>query len=106
MWEDKAYPSLKPYLNWVEDLMQRLGFVHEWIDGGIPPVFWVSGFYFPQGFLTAILQNYARKYKFPIDMIDFNFKVPPGEGLHRFYCKIEMCNLLVLHKQLPCFVQV
>jgi dynein heavy chain len=73
VWENLAYPSMKPYLNWVDDLMQRLAFVHDWVDNGIPPVFWVSGFYFPQGFLTAILQNYARKYRFPIDTIDFNF---------------------------------
>jgi dynein heavy chain len=73
LWEDLAYPSMKPYMNWVDDLMQRLQFVHDWVDGGIPPVFWVSGFYFPQGFFTAILQNYARKYRHPIDTIDFDF---------------------------------
>ena len=73
VWENLAYPSMKPYMNWVDDLMARLQFVHDWVDGGIPPVFWVSGFYFPQGFLTAILQNYARKYQYPIDTIDFNF---------------------------------
>jgi len=75
VWENMAYPSMKPYLNWVDDLMQRLEFVHHWVDAGIPPVFWVSGFYFPQGFLTAILQNYARKYQYPIDTIEFNFNV-------------------------------
>ena len=56
VWENLAYPSMKPYLNWVDDLMQRLAFIHDWVDTGIPPCFWVSGFYFPQGFLTAILQ--------------------------------------------------
>jgi len=75
LWADKAYPSMKPYLNWVEDLMQRLAFVHQWVEEGIPAVFWISGFYFPQGFLTAILQNYARKHQYPIDTIDFNFNV-------------------------------
>ena len=73
LWEKKAYPSMKPYLNWCEDLFQRLQFVHDWVDDGIPPCFWISGFYFPQGFLTAILQNYARKYRYPIDTISFDF---------------------------------
>jgi len=72
-WTAKAYPSLKPLGSWFKDLVQRLDFVTTWIERGIPPAFWVSGFFFPQGFLTAILQNYARKYSFPIDTVSFSF---------------------------------
>jgi dynein heavy chain len=72
-WTNAAYPSLKPLGAWFKDLIQRLDFITTWIDKGIPPTFWISGFYFPQGFLTAILQNYARKYKFPIDTVSFSF---------------------------------
>ena len=35
----------------------------------------MSGFYFPQGFLTGVLQTHARQYKIPIDTLNFKFKV-------------------------------
>lgn len=72
-WTNAAYPSLKPLGPWFKDLLQRLNFLTGWIDMGIPSSFWISGFFFPQGFLTAILQNYARKYQFPIDTVSFSF---------------------------------
>ncbi|AWP03287.1 putative dynein heavy chain 1 axonemal [Scophthalmus maximus] len=75
MWKAKAYPSLKPLASWVSDLLQRISFVQSWIYDGIPPVFWISGFFFPQGFLTGTLQNYARHNRASIDTIGLDFKV-------------------------------
>lgn len=39
--------------------------------------YWVSAFFFPQGFMTASLQTYARQEKIAIDTLYFRTEVRP-----------------------------
>jgi len=54
-WEKVAYPSLKPLASWFEDMKLRVQFINEWLTQGEPAAFWISGFFFPQGFMTGVL---------------------------------------------------
>ena len=74
MWMAQSYPSQKPLASYVHDLVQKMNMMRSWIDHGPPAVFWVTGFYFTHAFLTGVKQNFARKYKIPIDTVIFNYK--------------------------------
>ncbi|XP_030856161.1 dynein heavy chain 3, axonemal-like [Strongylocentrotus purpuratus] len=91
MWAAKSYPSLKPLGSYITDLLARLQFFKDWIRDGMPTVFWLSGFYFTHSFLTGTMQNFARRYKIPIDQLLLDFEVmknesnmdsKPGDGVY------------------------
>ncbi|XP_056156824.1 dynein axonemal heavy chain 2 [Lampris incognitus] len=91
LWE-KAYPSLKPLASWTRDLCQRVEQFARWAETAHPPIlFWLSGFTFPTGFLTAVLQSSARQHNVSVDTLsweftvatvdDKNLLVPPKDGV-------------------------
>lgn len=72
MWEKAAYPSLKPLASWVNDFIERVIFFREWVENGTMNSYWTSAFFFPQGFMTAAMQTYARRTHIAIDTLMFN----------------------------------
>jgi len=93
LWAKVSYPSLKPLSSWMKDLAERVSFMHGWLTGGTPNFFTLPAFFFPQGFMTGILQMHARRYAIPIDSLSFSFKFmkeetgaeitePPEDGVY------------------------
>ena len=70
-----AYPSLKPLGSWMRDMQMRCEQMETWSSTALPKVYWLSGFTYPTGFLTAILQTSARKNGVSIDTLSWEFPV-------------------------------
>ncbi|KAK9886613.1 hypothetical protein WA026_017535 [Henosepilachna vigintioctopunctata] len=67
-WAAKAYPSMLPLGQWVADLSARIKELEGWVgDFNMPATVWLGGFFNPQSFLTAIMQQTARKNEWPLD---------------------------------------
>lgn len=79
----------------------RLKFFQDWIDNGPPMVFWLSGFYFTQSFLTGVLQNFSRREKIAIDLIHFEFNMTEfeadvdNEPEIGVYCKVRYYYIII-----------
>ena len=105
VWEAVSFPSLKPLAAWQVDFFKRLGMVDKWLREGPPTSFWIPGFFFPQGFMTAVLQTHARKTSIPIDTLSFKTQMTdrweqqivetPEHGAYMYVTLFAVC--LCLH---------
>ena len=67
-WQNRAYPSLLGLTPWYADLLLRQKELENWTsDFQLPSAVWLAGFFNPQSFLTAIMQQMARKNEWPLD---------------------------------------
>ena len=82
-WTKLAYASLNGLSAWYADLLLRIKELEGWTsDFNLPSSVWLSGFFNPQSFLTAIMQSTARKNELPLDKMCLTCEVTkkqPGE---------------------------
>lgn len=91
-WEEAGYPCLKPLPSWVEDFLMRIEFMGSWLLQGPRISYWLPGFFFPQGFMTAVKQTYSRSTKIAVDTLRIGcvmtpydqteIKTPPASGAY------------------------
>jgi len=48
---------------WFEGLLERQKQLHQWLNHTRPATYWMTGFFNPQGFLTAARQEITRRHK-------------------------------------------
>ena len=48
---------------WMTSFLERVEQLTVWLTKGRPPAFWLTGFFNPNGFLTATMQEVARKHQ-------------------------------------------
>lgn len=103
LWAEVGQLSMKPLASWIIDCNERISFLNNWIENGTPKVFWMSGFFFPQAFLTGNLQNYARRQVLAVDRVSFRYDIKdtltkdkitekPEHGCYIYGMYIEGCK--------------
>lgn len=54
---------------WFSEFVQRYDQLSKWLVNNRPKTFWLTGFFNPQGFLTAVRQEVARARKWALDNV-------------------------------------
>eukprot|EP00397_Hematodinium_sp_SG-2012_P000518 GEMP01000519.1.p1 GENE.GEMP01000519.1~~GEMP01000519.1.p1 ORF type:complete len:2135 (+),score=506.58 GEMP01000519.1:523-6405(+) len=71
-WKQLSFPSTKRLMPFVHDVRDRADYMAQWLHSILDPhCYMLSYFFFPHGFLTAILQHHARNtLHVPIDEVE------------------------------------
>ncbi|XP_060664252.1 LOW QUALITY PROTEIN: dynein axonemal heavy chain 6 [Drosophila nasuta] len=92
MWAKRSFLSIKPLPNYIVDFQRRIDFIQHWAENGAPRSYWISGFFFPQSFLTGVLQTYARRRVLPIDSLKIDFQVIEMELTQQDFFELHNAN--------------
>eukprot|EP00899_Mesostigma_viride_P009796 jgi/Mesvir1/18818/Mv04309-RA.2 len=92
---------------WFGGMIQRFDQLHKWLNGGKPKAYWLTGFFNPQGFLTAMKQEVNRKHaaeKWALDDVVMhsevtypakeieNLREGPSEGVYVYGLFLDGCG--------------
>merc|ERR1712159_69045 len=65
---------------WFDNLVNRTKELSTWLNTGRPKTYWLTGFFNPQGFLTAVQQEVTRKHQgWSLDDISISTEVTSWE---------------------------
>lgn len=79
---------------WFSDVLARTAQFATWLTTGRPKCYWLTGFFNPQGFLTAMRQEITRAHEWPLDTVSLSTEItkytgkedtglkPPEEGVY------------------------
>jgi len=94
-WAKRSFLSIKPLPSYISDFQRRIDFIQQWAENGAPRSYWISGFFFPQSFLTGVLQTYARRRVLPIDSLKIDFDVFERELVQQDFFEMHTNNMSV-----------
>jgi dynein heavy chain len=107
LWLNVSYPSRASLSAYLADLSTRMTYLGNWLDNKAPVIINISMLFHPQGFLTGVIQQYARKQQksqMAIDDMVFDFEFldrdlneekmsKPSDGVYVRGLVIEVCVL-------------